>query len=159
VPSARLAALQGVSEVPSAKASDSDGPPPHPTATLVGPSEVKVGDEFTVTLQLQTDQDVSRLRAQARYDGATFQLLAGDPGSMVPESVGAKVIGRQGGAQLDVTSTDQPLSGSGDLMVLKFKALQARPQTAIAAQISAMGNSGVIVGSATPTPLTISVSN
>ncbi len=158
-PSARLAALQGISEVPSGKSADSDGPPPHPTAKLAGPSEVKVGDEFTVTLQLQTDQNVGRVRAQLRFDGAAFQLLAGDPGSMVPDSLGAKVVGRPGGAQIDVTSTDQPLSGSGDLMVLKLKALQARPKTAIAAQVSAMGSSGVIVGSATPEPLSISVSN
>jgi general secretion pathway protein D len=158
-PSQRLAALQGISEVPSAKTTDSDGPPPHPTATLVGPSEVKVGDEFTVTLQMQTDQNVSRLRAQLRFDAAAFQLQAGDPGSMVPEASGAKVVGRPGGAQIDITSTDQPLSGSGDLIVLKLKAVQPRPKTAIAAQVSAMGSSGVIVGSATPTPLTIAVSN
>jgi len=158
-PSPRLAALQGITDVPSAKTSDSDGPPPHPTATINGPSEVKVGDEFTVTLQMQTDQNMGRVRAQLRFESAAFQLLAGDPGSMVPDSSGAKVVGRPGGAQLDVTSTDQPLSGSGDLIVLKLKALQARPKTAIAAQISAMGSSGVIVGSATPTPLTISVSN
>ena len=158
-PSPRLAALQGITDVPSAKSSDSDGPPPHPTATINGPSEVKVGDEFTVTLQMQTDQSMGRVRAQLRFESAAFQLVAGDPGSMVPDSSGAKVVGRPGGAQLDVTSTDQPLSGSGDLIVLKLKALQARPKTAIAAQVSAMGSSGVIVGSATPTPLTISVSN
>ncbi|HLQ12085.1 MAG TPA: secretin N-terminal domain-containing protein [Steroidobacteraceae bacterium] len=158
-PSARLAALQGITDVPSAKGSESDGPPPHPTATILGPSEVKVGDEFTVTLQMQTDQGVGRVRAQLRFDSSAFQLQAGDPGSMVPGSLGAKVIGRPGGAQIDVTSTDQPLTGSGDLIVLKLKALQARPKTAIAAQVSAMGSSGVIVGSATPTPLTISVSD
>ena len=156
-PSQRLAALQGISEVPSAKASDSDGPAPHPTSTLVGPAEVKVGDEFTVTLQLQTDQSISHVRAQLRFDSAAFQLQGGDPGSMVPESLGAKVVGRPGGAQLDVTSSDQPFSGSGDLLVLKLKALQPRARTAIAAQVSAIGGSGVIVGSATPTPLTISV--
>jgi len=37
--------------------------------------------------------------------------------------------------------------------------LQARPQTAIAAQVSVMGGSGVIVASSTPTPLTLSVTN
>ena len=78
---------------------------------------------------------------------------------MVPASVGAKVIARQGGAELDVTSKDEALSLSGDLMVLKFMALQARPQTAIVAQLSVMGGSGAIVASNTPTPLTISVTN
>ena len=158
-PSPRLAALQGISEVPSARGADSDGPVPHATASVVGPAEVKVGDEFTVTLQLQTDQKINHVRSQVRFDSNAFQLLGGDPGGMVPASVGAKVIARQGGAQLDVTSSDEALSLSGDLMVLKFKALQARPQTAIVAQLSVMGGSGAIVASNTPTPLTISVTN
>ena len=78
---------------------------------------------------------------------------------MVPDAAGAKVIGRSGGAQLDVAApSDAPISGSGDLMVLRFKALQAR-QTAFAAQVTAMGASGAIMASSTPTPLTVSVSN
>jgi hypothetical protein len=160
VPSQRIAALQGITEVPSGRPTESDGPAPHPVATLVGPGDVKVGDEFTVTLQLQTDQSIARLRSQVRYDGAAFQLLSGDAGGIVPSATGAKVSGRAGGAQLDVTTTsDAPISGSGELMVLKFKALQARPKTAFAAQVTAMGASGAIMGSNTPTPLTVSVSN
>ena len=159
-PSARIAALQGISEVPSGRPTESDGPAPHPTATLVGPGDVKVGDEFTVTLQLQTDQNIARLRSQVRFDGAAFQLLSGDAGSMVPDAAGAKVIGRSGGAQLDVTApSESPIAGSGDLMVLHFKALQARPQTAFAAQVTVMGGSGAIMGSSTPAPLTFAVSN
>ena len=106
---------------------------------------------------MQTDQSVPRARAQMRWDSTAFQLQGGDPGSQVPSSSGAKVIGRAGGAQMDVTSSDDPLSGSGDLIVLKFKALQSRPSTAIAAQLSVMGNSGTIVASSTPSPLMISV--
>jgi len=158
--SSRLAAFNGVTTpVPSAKGAD-DGPVPHPVGTLNGPAEVKVGDEFTVTLQLQTDENIGHVRAQARFDGAALELEGGDAGSMVPSSVGAKVTGRSGGAQLDVTvPSDQPLSGSGDLMVLKFKALQARPQTAIAAQLTVQGGSGVTLASHTPTPLTLAISN
>ena len=160
-PSARIAALQGITDVPSGKPTDSDGAVPHVTATLVGPGDVKVGDEFTVTLQLQSDQNVAKVRSQVRFDGAAFQLLSGDAGGMVPGSAGAKVIGRSGGAQLDVAApSDSPIaSGSGDLMVLRFKALQPRPQTAFAAQVTVMGGSGAIMGSSTPTPLTLTVSN
>jgi general secretion pathway protein D len=159
-PSARIAALQGVTPVPSAKPTQSDGPAPHLTATLVGPSEVKVGDEFTVTLQLQTDQNLARVRSQLRFEAAAFQLLSGDPGGMVPSALDAKVSGRAGGAQLDVTaSSDAPISGSGELMVLKFKALQARPKTAFAAQVTAGGGSGAIMANSTPTPLTLAVTN
>jgi general secretion pathway protein D len=159
-PSARIAALQGVTAVPSAKTAEADGPIPHLTSTLVGPSEVKVGDEFTVTLQLQTDQNIARLRSQLRFEGAAFQLVSGDPGSMVPGSLGAKVTGRAGGAQLDVTaSSDAPIAGSGDVMVLRFKALQARPKTAFAAQVTAGGVSGAIMANSTPAPLTIAVTD
>jgi general secretion pathway protein D len=159
-PSARIAALQGVTAVPSAKPAEADGPVPHLTSTLVGPSEVKVGDEFTVTLQLQTDQNIARLRSQLRFEGAAFQLVSGDPGSMVPGSLGAKVTGRAGGAQLDVTaSSDAPIAGSGDVMVLRFKALQARAKTAFAAQVTAGGASGAIMANSTPAPLTIAVTD
>ena len=160
VPSARVTALQGVTEVPSGKPTETDGPVPHPTSTLSGPSEVKVGDEFTVTVQLQSDQNIAHVRSQVRFDSAAFQLLSGDAGAMVPSAIGAKVNSRSGGAQLDVTApADALMPGSGDLMVLKFKALQARAQTAFAAQISVMGGSGAIMGSSTPTPLTITVTN
>ena len=154
---ARVAALTGVTAVPSAKMAD-DGPVPHLTSTLAGPAEIKVGDEFTVTLQLQTDANIGHVRAQARYDSAALELVGADPGAPVA-AAGAKVVGHQGGAQLDATlPSDQPLSGSGDVMVLKFKALQAR-STAIAAQLSVQGASGVTLASSTPTPLKLSIGN
>jgi hypothetical protein len=159
-PSAKIAALQGIAVVPSGKPTESDGPVPHLTSSLVGPSDIKVGDEFTVTLQVQTDQPVTKVRSQLRYDGAAFQLMSGDPGGLVPSSAGAKVIGRTGGAQLDATvPSGESMSGSGELMVLRFKALQARPQTAFAAQVSVSGASGAIMANSTPTPLTLAVTN
>jgi general secretion pathway protein D len=155
-PSARLAALQGVTEVPSGRPTASDGPVPHVTSAINGPSEVKVGDEFTVTLQLQSDQPVARVRAQLRFDGAAFQLLSGDPGSMVPDAAGAKVIGRPGGAQLEaVAPSGDTMPGKGDLMVLKFKVLQERPQASFAAQVTVMGASGAIMANSTPTALSV----
>jgi hypothetical protein len=60
---------------------------------------------------------------------------------------------------MDATPTSGDTINSGDLIVLKLKAVQARPQTAIAAQLSVMGSSGTIIASSTPTPLTISVGN
>ena len=157
-PSARLAALQGISDVPSGKPTASDGPVPNVTSTLNGPSDVKVGDEFTVTLQLQSDQSVARVRAQLRFDGSAFQLLSGDPGGMVPDSTGAKVIARPGGAQLEATApSGDTMSGKGDLMVLKFKALQERPQASFGAQVTVLGGSGAIMANSTPTALTVAV--
>ena len=158
-PTARLAAITGVSAVPSAKAGEPEGPAPKLSTTIAGPAEVKIGDEFMVTLRVESDQPINRARAQMRFDGAAFQLLGGDPGGAVPASSGANVIGRSGGAQMDATATSGDTINSGDLIVLKLKAVQARPQTAIAAQLSVMGSSGAIIASSTPTPLTITVGN
>jgi general secretion pathway protein D len=157
--SQRLAALSGVAEVPSARSAEPDGPAPKVASTIAGPKEVKIGDEFTVTLQLETDQPVKRARTQMRWDASAFQLMGGDPGSAVPAESGTKVIGRPGGAQMDFNSADYPVAAGGELVVLKFKALQARPSTAFAAQLSVMGNSGTIVGSSTPSPLSMKVAN
>ncbi|MBS0387839.1 MAG: hypothetical protein JSR15_05095, partial [Proteobacteria bacterium] len=159
-PSPRIAALQGITEVPSGRPTESDGPTPHPTATLAGPTDIKVGDEFTVTLQLQTDQNIARVRSQVRFDAAAFQLTSGDAGGIIPSALEAKVTGRAGGAQLDVSAnSDNTISGNGELMVLHFRALQPRAQTAFAAQVSVMGGSGAIMATTTPAPLTVSVTN
>jgi hypothetical protein len=70
------------------------------------------------------------------------------------------VIGRSGGAQLEVTvPAGESMSGSGEFMVLRFKALQARPQTTFSAQITVSGASGAIMANSTPTPLTLAVTN
>jgi hypothetical protein len=53
----------------------------------------------------------------------------------------------------------ESMSGSGEFMVLKFKALQAKPQTAFAGQVTVTGASGAIMASSTPTPLTLAVTN
>jgi general secretion pathway protein D len=158
-PTQRLAALTGVSEVPSARPSEPEGPAPKVNSRLTGPAELKVGDEFSVSLQLDADQPLKRVRAQVRWDSNAFQLQGGDAGSSVPPASGAKVIGRPGGAQLDIVTPDDPLPAKAEIMVLKFKALQARPNTAVAAQVSIMGGSGAIVTSSTPGPLGISVGN
>jgi hypothetical protein len=155
-PSARLAALQGTVAVPSGKPAEGDGPVPKLTSTISGPSEVKVGDEFTVTLQLQSDQPVAHVRAQLRFDGSAFQLISGDTGGMVPDSAGAKVVARPGGAQLDVAAPPgEPMPGSGDLMVLKFKVAQPRPQASFAAQVTIIGASGATLANITPTALAV----
>jgi general secretion pathway protein D len=146
----------GMAPVPSGKPADGDGPVPHLTSTINGPSEVKVGDEFTVTLQLQSDQPVAHVRAQLRFDGSAFQLLSGDAGGMVPASTGAKVVARPGGAQLDAAApSGEMMPASGDLMVLKFKVVQPRPQASFAAQVTVIGGSGAIMGNSTPTALTV----
>ena len=127
--------------------------------TLEGPSEAKVGEEFQVTVRLATDQSITHLRSQLRFDSSALQLVSASPGDMVPAAAGSpKVDTRGSGAQLDVTTTsDEPVQGSGSLMVLQFKAVAARPATNIMAMLNVLGGSGAAVGSSASPPLKIAI--
>ncbi len=127
--------------------------------TLEGPSETKVGEEFQVTVRLATDQSITHLRSQLRFDSSALQLVSASPGDMVPAAAGSpKVDTRGSGAQLDVTTTsDEPVQGSGSLMVLQFKALAARPATNIMAMMNVLGGAGAAVGNSSAAPLKISI--
>jgi len=126
--------------------------------TMDGPSEVKVGEEFQVTVRLATDQSITHLRSQLRFEGGALQLVSASTGDMVPAAAGSpKVETRGGGAQLDVTTTsDEPVQGSGSLMVLQFKAVAARPATIIA-MLNVLGGTGAAVGNSTAPPLKIAI--
>jgi len=127
--------------------------------TLEGPSEATVGEEFQVTVRLATDQSITHLRSQLRFDSSALQLVSASPGDMVPAAAGSpKVDTRGSGAQLDVTTTsDEPVQGSGSLMVLQFKALAARPATNIMAMMNVVGGTGAAVGNSSAPPLKIAI--
>ena len=78
---------------------------------------------------------------------------------MVPAAAGSpKVDTRGSGAQLEVTTTsDEPVQGSGSLMVLQFKALAARPATNIMAMMNVLGGAGAAVGNSSAAPLKIAI--
>src|SRR5256885_372100 len=95
--------------------------------TLEGPSDAKVGEEFQVTVRLATDQSITHLRSQLRFDSSALQLISASPGDMVPAAAGSpKVDTRGSGAQLDVTTTsDEPVQGSGSLIDRKSTRLNS----------------------------------
>ena len=128
--------------------------------SIEGPSTAKVGDEFQVTVHLATDQTITRLRTQLRYDQGALQLLNATAGDMVPAAANSpKVETRGGGAQLDVTTTpDEPVQGRGSLMVLQFKALRPQADTSIAAMVNVLSGSGAAVANSAATPLKVAIS-
>jgi len=66
---------------------------------------------------------------------------------------------RGAGAQLDVnTTSDEPVQGSGSLMVLQFKALQPRAASNIVAMLNVLGGAGVAVANSTSPPLKLAIS-
>jgi general secretion pathway protein D len=134
------------------------GPPPHPTVTVDGPGEIAVGQEFDVTVRVATDIGISRLRGQVRFDSGALQLMSATAGDAVPASAGSPTVdAKSGGAQMDVVASDDPIQGEGSLMLLRFKALAARPASSITAQISAMAPSGAAMANAASQPLSVAI--
>ncbi|HEY2634119.1 MAG TPA: secretin N-terminal domain-containing protein [Steroidobacteraceae bacterium] len=144
--------------LPAAPPAAPAGPPPHPTVTVDGPGEIAVGQEFDVTVRLASDIGISRLRGQVRFDSSALQLMSATAGDLVPASAGSpNVDAKNGGAQLDVVATDEPVQGEGSLMLLRFKALTARAASPISAQVSAVGPSGAAMANAASQPLSIAI--
>ena len=126
---------------------------------LEGPRNAKVGDEFQVVLQLSSQQGITRLRSQLRFDASALQLISATVGDIVPAAAnGPSVDTKGGGAQLDVVaSPEDPVQGSGSLMVVRFKALAPRPSTNIAAMVNVLGGTGAAIGSSSAPPLMIAI--
>jgi general secretion pathway protein D len=146
--------------VPSNAAPAAGGAPGGSSAlSLDGPREAKVGEEFPVTVRLATDQSITRLRAQLRYDSSALQLVSASPGDMVPAAAGnPKIETRGGGAQLDVNTTaDEPVQGTGSLMVVNFRAMRPRPTSDISAMLNVLGAAGAAVANSSAPPLKMAI--
>lgn len=126
-----------------------------------GPSNVKMGETFDVSLLISTKEEVSNLRSAVRFDPAVLELTGADAGGIVPEAARAglrPVINQRGGrAQFDVPSP--AFQGEGTLVTLHFRALSARPATMIAVQQFAVSSAaGTPLPVLAPRPLTLVVS-
>jgi hypothetical protein len=131
----------------------------HSALTVDGPSDAKVGDEFDVRVQISTQDPITHLRAQLRYDSSALQIVDASVGEAVPPGAGSPTVNTKGvGAQLDVTTPpEDPVLGSGTLMTVRFKALATRPSSNIAAMVNVLGGSGSATGNATAQPLVVNI--
>ena len=127
--------------------------------TLEGPSSAHVGDEFQVVVHLSAAEAITRLRSQVRFDASALQLISATNGEIVPSAAASPSVDARGGkALLEVVATpDAPVQGEGGLMVLRFKAIQPRPATSIAAQVSVLSSVGAAVGNGAAPPLNIAI--
>ena len=108
-----------------------------PTLSWDGPTAVKVGDEFDVTLALDSALGLTQLRSQVRYDPAALELVSASPGGILGAAA-PNLETPRGAAMLDATaSADAPVTGSGSLMLLHFRALAPRSATTVAAKLAA----------------------
>jgi general secretion pathway protein D len=130
-----------------------------PTLSLEGPTEVKVGEEFEVTMRMQNAQALRTVRGQLRFDAGALQLVRADPGEVSGDPGSPpKVDERPGGAQIELKgSPDNPITGDGSLMTLHFRAIATRPASQVAGQLAVVGADGTAVGASLPATLTLAV--
>ncbi|HWX69552.1 MAG TPA: secretin N-terminal domain-containing protein [Steroidobacteraceae bacterium] len=128
--------------------------------TLDGPSQARVGDQFQVSVRLATDQSITKLRSQLRYDASALQLVDASTGDMVPAAAGGPKVDTHmaGGAQLDIgTTAEEPVQGNGTLMVLTFKAVAPRPATRVQGMLNVLNSAGAAAGNSPAPPLDIAI--
>ena len=157
-PPAAAAGAAAEAKVAVAAASAAPGGSGKPTVTIDGPGSAKIGDEITVAVRLASDQPLGRVRAQVRFDASALQLVSAEPGDLAPSGDATKVDLKPGGVQLELAGgTDAPVSGSGSLINLRFKAVAARPTVTIATQVVLVGPDGVAIAATPATPLAITL--
>ena len=128
--------------------------------TVDGPSQARVGDQFQVSVRLATDQSITKLRSQLRYDASALQLVDASTGDMVPAAAGGPKVDTHmaGGAQLDIgTTAEEPVQGNGTLMVLTFKAVAPRPATRVQGMLNVLNSAGAAAGNSQAPPLDIAI--
>jgi general secretion pathway protein D len=113
---------------PSASENLAIAAPAGPALRLSGPSQVKVGDTFVVTLDLQTQQPLRGVPLQFTYPKERLQLLDIQEGELF----------KQGGAQTSFTKTIDGAVGQASAGMLRATATGAIGQgTAVTLQFKA----------------------
>lgn len=162
-PAGNAAAPATVTLEPTAQASaaavSAAGPP---SASWEAPPQVRVGEDFTVTLALASNEPLVRVRSQARYNPAVLNLVGAEVGTVVPNSLQdaskPRINSRVGNVQMMVVgSKESPVQGSGNLLVLHFRALAASDSTPISLQLTASNGDGRDAGVTVPRPLPVTV--
>ena len=121
-----------------------------PTVRWDGPAQVKVGETFTVSLELQTNQPLRGAPVQLRYPKEQLELVDLQEGDLF----------KQGGAQTNFTktvdlaagqasagvlrTTATGATGKGNAFVLRFKALAAGSADVALLKLQPVGLSGLV---------------
>ncbi len=133
-----------------------------PGLSWSAPTAAKLGEEFEVALNVAAQQPLIGVKSQLRYDKKVLQLLAAEPGGIVPTNLGdalpPRVNHAAGAVQYVVPATkESPVQGNGSFITLRFKPIAPSASTSISVQFAAANADGMIVAAKLPGPLQIDV--
>lgn len=135
-------------------------PPTRPGLRLDGPGQVAVGQEFDVVLRIDRAASLAAIQSVLRFDPTVLQFVGGTAGELVPadQQQAGEPRAEAGGGRVRFEVTDTAIDGDGTLVVVRFLALQPRPQSMISVQqFTATGQDGDLVGVMAPRPLVVVV--
>jgi len=135
-------------------------PPAVPMAfTWQGPSQTKVGDKITLTLNTQPAQGMNYLGLSVNFDPAVFKMVDAVEGNILKQN---NIQMNQDSGHLLVSMEGDGASrpaGTGKVVTLTFEATSAVPQSQITlSQIMPTGAGGQELPYSTPAPYVITVS-
>jgi general secretion pathway protein D len=130
----------------------------------MGPFRVKAGEEFAVTLRVNSPANLRGLPLLIHFDPQVLSFIDAQPGDFATRSglaaFNATVDVPNGLIRVEMRATgEQGFRGQGDLLTLRFTAQTPWKQT----QVSIMKNdltddSGAVAAAIRSTPLTLRVS-
>ncbi len=155
---------EGPSESADGPGSAADSQPQavqtRPVLRLDGPGQVTVGQEITVTLNLDNAKAIGGVKSMLRFDPQVFEFVGGSAGSLVSDEQKEAGTPRAeaGGGRVGFELEGANVNGDGVLYVARLKALQPRPQSMVTVQqFAATGTDGELVGVMAPRPLIVVV--
>ena len=133
--------------------------PARPALSLEGPAQAAVGEEFEVALSMSSEPEISAIRSVVRFDPSALQVVGADFGGLIPDDArgsGPQVGERDGRIRLELPAL--AVSGEGQVLTIRFKAVSPRPGTMVAVQqFGATGTDGAVVPVMAPKPLVVAV--
>jgi len=105
----------------------------------VAPPQVKVGDQFNVSLQVQATQPISSLPLTLSFNPLQFQVMNLAPGDFFSQGGGQTVSSSRVDAQtgqivMQLQSQGAPVAGTGTLVSIVLKAMAPAPQAQLSVQ-------------------------
>lgn len=162
-PAAKPAPRSTPVAAPRITPTDKESPAAQPMAlSWQGPSQAKVGDKITLSLNTQSAQGVKTLALQAGFDPSVLKAVDVIEGGSMKRNNALSSLTKnidQAGGVISVDLSGAGASGSANVVTLVFEVIAAVPESSVTINsISSSGESGEALSPTAPAPHVITVS-
>jgi len=130
-----VAASPAGATAPSSSSMAAAASPDLPVVGLYGPGQVRVGQDFEVAIGVTGGESLRDLMALLQFDTDTLEFLGGEAAELVPaeerQAATPGAVAGQMPGRVQFQMRGSLLDDEGDLCVLRFRARQPQPRTAL----------------------------